>query len=41
VHATLLKAKREREKPAYGIFVGKPEGERPLEKLGRHGRVIL
>ena len=32
---------QERERDACGIFVGKPEGKRPLEKLGRHGTVIL
>ena len=32
---------RERERLVCGIFVGKPKGKRPLEKLGIHGRVIL
>jgi hypothetical protein len=41
VHVTLLRTKRERERLVCGIFVGKPKGKRPLEKLGIHGRVIL
>jgi hypothetical protein len=24
----------------YGVYVGKPEGKRPLENVGVHGRII-